>query len=202
MTDLNITLEEENLEQIQEEVKGYEMDQTTPNKEEENTEDMDTHGDILLKYECDIWKKKVMTKKGLKIHKNRMHEKSLQWLERERKQQFSCDECDIKRNTEILLKNHKKLVHDNIKKNLSEMRRGLKTISSPTSPSPPTKKEKENSISLEKEDLERKKSLRRPRPKNQEPVLHDKNQKEIVNLKNILTASGEVIANVKDENTI
>ena len=115
---------------------------------------MDTQGDVLLKYKCDVCYKRVMTSKGLKTHKSRMHEKSLQRIERERKQQFSCDECDIKRNTEILLKSHKKLVHGNIKRNLSEMRRETKSRPSPPSLSPPPKKVKEDEVSVNKDDLD------------------------------------------------
>ena len=116
---------------------------STPVKKQEKTEDMDTYGDVVLKYKCDICNKRVMTNKGLKTHKSRMHEKSIERIERERKQQFSCDKCDIKRNTETLLKSHKKVVHGDIKRNLSEMRRGSNITISPPSLSPPFKKVKE-----------------------------------------------------------
>ena len=179
---------------------------------------MDTQGDVLLKYKCDVCYKRVMTSKGLKTHKSRMHEKSLQRIERERKQQFSCDECDIKRNTEILLKSHKKLVRGNIKRNFSEMRRETKSRPSPPSLSPPPKKVKEDEVSVNKDDLderveepskvkedddsineeeleERINKLRNPKT---EIIAIQK--KEIDNLNRLLTASGEVISNLENEN--
>ena len=42
---------------------------------------MDTHGDVVLKYN---FKKRVMTKRGQKSHMSRMHEKSLQRIERKK----------------------------------------------------------------------------------------------------------------------
>ena len=60
--DLNITLEEENLENIIKELSvGNEAVHV---KEEEEV--MDTHGNVLLKYECDNCKKRVMTARELK----------------------------------------------------------------------------------------------------------------------------------------
>ena len=180
------------------EIKGSEEDNIIT---KEKMEDMNTHGDVVLKYQCDICKKQVMTKKGLKTHIGRMHEKSLQRLEREKKQQFSCDECDIKRSTEALLKSHKKIVHGNIKRNLSEMRRGPKVTVSPPSRSPPSKKVKEDDITLEEEDLEKRiGNLRRPIAKRQDPELIQSKEMEIDNLKRLLTTSGEVIATLENKN--
>ena len=88
MVDLNITIEEANLKKILNKLKEPEV---LENKPKEDVEEMDTYGNVLLKYQCDICKKRVMTSKGLKSHKSRMHEKSLQRIERERKQQFQCD---------------------------------------------------------------------------------------------------------------
>ena len=149
MSGLNITLEEENIEQILEGLTSPEI----VKEEVEKIEDMDTHGNILLKYKCDICSKRVMTSKGLKTHISRMHKKSLQRVERESKQQFSCDECHIKRSTEVLLKSHKKCVHGNIKRSISEMRRGTKTTRSPPSMSPPAKKAKEEEEKLGEEEM-------------------------------------------------
>ena len=140
MADLNITLEEDNLDKVIRELSETNPVKIPPKEEVGDREDMDTHGDVQLKYECDICKKRVMTKKGLKSHKSRMHEKSLQRIEREKRQQFSCDQCDIKRSTDVLLRSHKKLVHGVIKRTLSEMRRGPKVTVSPPSLSPPAKK--------------------------------------------------------------
>ena len=142
-----------------------------------------------------------MTSKGLKLHKSRMHEKSLERIERERKQQFKCDQCDIKRNTEILLKSHMKQVHGFMKRNLSEMKRGTKTTRSPPSLSPPNKKVKEDEITIDKDDLESIiEQLRIPKPKRPEHEVIEIQKKEIDNLNTLLTASGEVIANLEDEN--
>ena len=174
---------------------------------------MDTHGNVLLKYECDICKKRVMTPRGLKSHKSRMHEKSLQRLERESKQQFSCKICDIKRNTEVLIKSHMKTVHGDLKRNLSEMRKP-KAKHSPPNLSPPAKKAKENDSTQEEEDKiqveeedttfdeedlnKRMELLKRPAANKEE--LNTKLTKEIDNLERLLTASGEVIANLENEN--
>ena len=196
MADLNLTIEEENLEKIIEGLKGQEAFDNKPKEEVEENEEMDTHGDVLLKYKCDICSKRVMTSKGLKTHKSKMHEKSLQRIERERKQQFSCDECDIKRDTEVLLKSHKKLVHGNIKRDLSEMRRETKSTRSPPSLSPPPKKVKEGEVSIDEDDLEERiEKLRNPKA---EVIALQK--KEIDNLNRLLEASGEVISNLENEN--
>ena len=201
MVNLDITLEEENIETILRELSGPQDVNTKQSEDGDKKEDMDTHEDILLKYECEICKKRIMTKKGLKLHKARMHEKSLQRLEREKSQIYSCDECDIKRSTEVLLKSHMKHVHGNIKRNLSEMRRGPKVTRSPPSLSPPSKKPKEDNSELEEEELEKRiENIRRPRPKKKEPELQADNKKEIDNLKRLLSASGEVIATLEDEN--
>ena len=72
MVDLNITIEEANLKKILNKLKEPEV---LENKPKEEVEEMDTYGNVLLKYQCDIYKKKVMTSKGLKTHKSRMHEK-------------------------------------------------------------------------------------------------------------------------------
>ena len=85
MDDLNRTLEEENLEKVIKELSETNPAKIPPKEELGDREDMDTHGDVLLKYECDICKKRVMTKKGLKSHKSIMHKKSLQRIEREKK---------------------------------------------------------------------------------------------------------------------
>ena len=45
MSDLNLTIEEENLEKI---IEGFKKPETAECKEEQ-IEDMDTHGDVLLK---------------------------------------------------------------------------------------------------------------------------------------------------------
>ena len=216
MVDLNITIEEENLEKIVQELKGPEMIEIKPEEKVEENEDMDTYGDVLLKYKCDICNKRVTTSKGLKTHKSRMHEKSLQRLERERKQQYQCDECDIKRDTEVLLKSHKKLVHGNIKRNLSEMKRGSKTTHSPPSLSPPPKKVKENEdptnedINADiKEDInedvhestnEDELDARIERLRTSKAEIISIQKKEIDNLNNLLSASGEVITNLENEN--
>ena len=199
-----LTLEEENLENIIKElsVKSVTIDV------KEKVEDMDTH--VLLKYECDICKKIVMTPSR---HKSIMHEKSLQRLERESKQQFFCEICDIKRNTEVLIKSHMKTVHGDLKRNLSEMRKP-KAKHSPPNLSPPAKKAKENDSTQEEEDKiqveeedttfdeedlnKRMELLKRPAANKEE--LNTKLTKEIDNLERLLTASGEVIANLENEN--
>ena len=91
-----------------------------------------------------------MSARGLKSHKSRMHEKSFQRLERERKQQLSCEIFDIKRSTKDLIKSHLKTVNGDLKRNLSEMRR-LKAKHLPPSSSPPAKKAKEYNSTLEEE---------------------------------------------------
>ena len=197
MVDLNITLEEENLEKIMEDLKVPEAAGSMV----EEKEDMDTNGDVLLKYKCDICNKRVMTSKGLKSHKSRMHEKSLQRVARESKQQFPCDMCDIKRNTEILLKSHIKLVHGHMQRNLSEMKRGTKTSHSPPSLLPPYKKVKENEDTIDEADLERRiVELRKPKAQSPENKIIAVQKKEIDKLNTLLMASGEVIANLEDEN--
>ena len=146
-----------------------------------------------------------MTKKGLKLHISRMHEKSMERIEREKKQRFACNKCDIKRSTDVLLKSHMKLVHGDLKRDLSEMRKRpkrTKAIASPSSLSPPSKKakkedttvEEENSEArIEEDDLEaRINDLRIPNTNTQ--------QKKIDDLERLLTASGEVIANLEEEN--
>ena len=139
-----------------------------------------------------------------------MHEKSIERIEREKKQKNSCDICDIKRNTETLLKSHKKAVHGDIKRNLSEMRRGPKITISPPSLSPPFKKVKEEVTIVGEDDLtERIEKLKKRKGKQQDPATSIKNsnieiiaiqKKEIDNLNRLLTASGEVIANLENEN--
>ena len=202
MTDLNITIEEQNLEKILQDLKDPEHESNPPLEViDEKDEDMDTHGNVLLKYKCDICNKRVMTSKGLKTHISRMHEKSLQRIERERNQKYACDKCDIKRSTEVLLKSHMKLVHGHLKRSLSETGKGPKATISPPSRSPPSKKVKEEDALLEEEDLEKRiVKLKRPIQKGQEPILPQNKQKEIENLNRLLIASGEVIATLEGEN--
>ena len=164
--ELNITLEEENLEQILKEIQGPGNNHNAGIKKVDETEDMDTHGNVLLKYKCDICNKRVMTSRGLKSHISRMHEKSLQRIEREGNQKFSWEKCDIKRSTEVLMKSHMKAVHGYLKRSLSEIKRGPKAVVSPPSRSPPTKKIKEEDNILNEEDLEERiDKLRRPKQK-------------------------------------
>ena len=55
MVDLNITIEEANLKKILNKLKEPEV---LENKPKEEVEEMDTYGNVLLKYQCDIYKKK------------------------------------------------------------------------------------------------------------------------------------------------
>ena len=218
-SDLNITLEEENLDQLIKEISVPKAGATQGKEEDMDMEveiKVESQKDIVPKYNCDICNKYVMTAKGLKLHKIRMHEKSLQRLEREMKQNYSCDLCDIKRSSEVLLKSHMKIVHSHLKRDYSEMRKP-KTKHSPPSSSPPFKKVKENSPTqkvdqpkgeeenrtFDEEDLEaRIEVLRRPRANTDDlsTTMVTKHKQEIDNLERLLTASGEVIANLETEN--
>ena len=79
MSDLNITLEEENLEQIVEELKRSNSLEDKDHMDTYNETKLGVENGIILKYKCDICNKRVMTKKGLKLHISRMHEKA--WKE-------------------------------------------------------------------------------------------------------------------------
>ena len=205
MSDLNITLEEENLEQIVEELKRSNSLEDKDHMDTHNETKLGVENEIILKYKCDICNKRVMTKKGLKLHISRMHEKSMERIERENKQRFACNKCDIKRSTNVFLKSHMKLVHGDLKRDLSEIRKRpkqAKAIGSPPSLSPTSKKAKEEDITVEVEnsearveedDLEaRINDLRRPNT--------NALQNKIDDLERLLTASGEVIANLEQEN--
>ena len=98
-----------------------------------------------------------MTKKGLKLHDSRLHEKSIERIERERKQPFACNKCDIKRSSEVLLKSQMKLLHRDLKRDFSEMKlrpKQAKVTASPPSLSLPCKKAEEEDTPVEVEDLE------------------------------------------------
>ena len=73
----------------------------------------------------------------------------------------------------------------------------------PPNPSPPHKKVKENNTSQEEEDLEKRmEALKRPKDNQPEAntSLVTKLQNKIEDLERFLTASGEVIANLEEEN--
>ena len=73
MNNLNITLEEEKLEKIFTELYGPKAEEVEANIDANE----EVHKDIVLRYKCDICNNRVMIPKGLKLHMNRMHEKSL-----------------------------------------------------------------------------------------------------------------------------
>ena len=68
MTNLDINLEEENLEGLVEELQGSKVEENEENIGVHNQLKLDVKNLIVLKHQCDICKKRVMTKKGLILH--------------------------------------------------------------------------------------------------------------------------------------